>query len=285
MTIDAHQHFWNLEEASYPWLTEAYGPIFRSFDETELEPELRLCDVSGTVLVQSMDSYEDSESMFALARRWKYVAGVVAWVPLMRVAEAAAAIERFNQHEVFVGIRHLIHEDPDPDWLLRDDVQEGLSLLEANGLTFDVVAVLPRHLEHVSTLAENFPRLKLVVDHMAKPPIKDGGWSPWAELMTRAAKHPNVYTKLSGLNTAADWKTWSADDLRPYFDHVLEEFGVNRIMFGSDWPVSILAGGYQKVWNETLSLLSKLSEGERSMVLGDTAREFYGLKERAVDDR
>jgi L-fuconolactonase len=152
--IDAHQHFWDLERNSYPWLTDAYGPIYRSFDETELEPELRSCGVSGTVLVQSMDSYQDSEAMFGAAQRWKYIAGVVAWAPLTRAEEAGEAIERFRRHDVFVGVRHLIHEETDPDWLLRDDVQRGLELLEANGLTFDVVAVLPRHLEHVATLAE-----------------------------------------------------------------------------------------------------------------------------------
>jgi L-fuconolactonase len=278
--IDAHQHFWDLESGSYPWLTAAYGPIYRSFDEAQLEPELRSCGVSGTVLFQSMDSYEDSDAMFAVAQRWRYVMGVVAWAPLTRAEESAKAIERFRRHDAFVGVRHRIHEEPDPDWLLRDDLQRGLELLEANGFTFDVVAVLPRHLDHVATLAERFPRLKLVVDHTAKPPIKDGGWLPWAELMTRAASYPNVYTKLSGLNTAANWETWGPDDLRPYVDHALGAFGANRVMFGSDWPVSILAGGYQKVWAATQSLLSGLTEDERAMVLGATASEFYGLEVR-----
>jgi L-fuconolactonase len=276
--VDAHQHFWDLEHGSYPWLTESYGPIFRTFDETDLEPELRACGVSATVLVQSMDDYEDTEAMFALARRWHYVAGVVGWVPLTQPDEAARAIERFKRDEIFVGVRHLIHEDPDPDWLIRDDVQDGLALLQEEGLTFDIVAVLPRHLEHVAVLAKRFPRLKLVVDHMAKPPIKERGWSPWAELITRASEYPNVYTKMSGLNTAADWKTWNAEDLRPYVDHVVESFGPSRMMFGGDWPVNILAGGYEKVWSATQLLLRDLTPKERSKVLGETAHAFYGLK-------
>jgi L-fuconolactonase len=279
--IDAHQHFWDLEHGSYPWLTEAYGPIFRSFHERDLEPELRACGVTGTVLVQSMDDYEDTDAMLALADRWRYVVGVVGWIPLSRPDEAARAIERFKSHRNFVGVRHLIHEDPDPDWLLRDDVHDGLSLLQEEGLTFDVVAVLPRHLEHVPVLAERFPELKLVIDHMATPPIKERGWTPWAELMKRASEYPNVYTKMSGLATAADWGTWDASDLRPYVDHVMETFGPSRIMFGSDWPVSILAGGYQRVWTATQLLLDGLTTEERSMVMGETAREFYGLEARA----
>jgi L-fuconolactonase len=278
--IDAHQHFWNLERGSYPWLTQAYGPIFKTFDETDLEPELRACGVTGTVLVQSMDDYDDTDAMLMIARRWPYVVGIVGWVPLTRPEEAARAIERFTSDQRFVGIRHLIHDDPDPDWLLRDDVQEGLSLLQEKDLTFDVVAVLPRHLEHVPVLAQRFPRLKLVVDHMAKPPIKEGGWAPWADLMKRASELPNVYTKLSGLATAADWETWDAGDLRKYVDHVIEAFGPNRIMFGSDWPVSILAGGYQRVWAATQSLLEDLTSDQRAMVMGGTAIEFYGLHVR-----
>lgn len=281
MIIDAHQHFWDLERGSYPWLTEAYGPIFRSFDETDLEPELRACGVTGTVLVQSMDDYLDTEAMLALADRWQYVVGVVGWVPLSRPDEAARAIERFKSQQIFVGVRHLIHEDPDPDWLLRDDVQDGLSLLQEEGMTFDVVAVLPRHLEHVPVLADRFPQLKLVIDHLAKPPIKEGGWTPWADLMKIASTYPNVYTKLSGLNTAADWNNWGASDLRPYVDHVMENFGPSRIMFGGDWPVSILAGGYQRVWSATQLLLDDLTPVERLMVMGETAKEFYGLEPRA----
>lgn len=278
MIIDAHQHVWDLKRGSYPWLTDAYGPIFRSFDETDLEPELRACAIDATVLVQAMDDFDDTEAMFAVADRWRYVVGVVGWVPLARPDEAARAIERFKRHENFVGVRHLIHEDPDPDWLLRDDVFEGLALLQEEGLTFDIVAVLARHLEHVPVLAERFPRLKLVIDHMAKPPIKDRGWSPWAELMTRASACPNVFTKLSGLNTAAEWETWSASDLQPYVDHVMESFGPSRIMYGGDWPVCILAGGYERGWSATQALLEGLTPGERSMILGGTACAFYGLE-------
>lgn len=277
MIIDTHQHFWNLDRVAYPWLTPEAGPIYRTFEEPDLEPELDACGITRTVLVQSMDSYEDTDFMLEVADRWPRVRAVVGWVPLTRPDEAATALDRYQQDLRFVGVRHLIHEDPDPDWLLRDDVREGLALLAERNLSYDVVAVLPRHLEHVPVLAERHPDLRLVVDHLAKPPIKERGWEPWAELLRHAAEHDNVYAKVSGLNTAADWETWTADDLRPYVDHAIELFGVERLMYGGDWPISVLAGGYTKVWRETERLLSGLDASERERILADTATAFYRL--------
>jgi L-fuconolactonase len=277
MIIDTHQHFWNLDRVAYPWLTPEAGPIHRSFEEDDLQPELDACGITSTVLVQSMDSYEDTDFMLEVADRWPRVRAVVGWVPLTRPDEAATALDRYRKDRRFVGVRHLIHEDPDPDWLLRDDVRDGLALLAERGLSYDVVAVLPRHLEHVPVLAQRHPDLRLVVDHLAKPPIKERGWEPWAGLLRRAAEHDNVYAKVSGLNTAADWETWTADDLRPYVDHAIETFGVERLMYGGDWPISVLAGGYTKVWRETERLLAGLDAREREWILADTATAFYRL--------
>jgi L-fuconolactonase len=281
--LDAHQHFWNLDLVSYPWLVPEYGPIFRSFEEGDLQPHLDECGVDGTVLVQSMDSFEDTDYMLEVAGRWPRVRAVVGWVPLTEADEAATALDRYQRDPRLVGIRHLIHEDPDPDWLLRPDVGEGLALLAERGLSFDVVAVLPRHLEHVPVLAARYPDLRLVIDHLAKPPIKEKGWEPWARLITAAAEHPNVYAKLSGLNTAADWSTWNADDLRPYVDHAVEKFGVQRLMFGGDWPVAVLAGDYVKVFRETERLLGDLDPADRARILGGTAAEFYRIPEGRSD--
>ncbi|GAA2874163.1 amidohydrolase family protein [Streptosporangium fragile] len=276
--IDAHQHFWNLETGSYPWLTPAAGPIHRTFEPEELLPQLAAAGVERTVLVQAADSYADTDAMLAQADAHDFIAAVVGWVPLNRPDEAAEALERYRRHPRFAGVRHLIHDDPDPDWVIQDSVIEGLGLLAEAGLPFDVVAVLPRHLEHVPVLAERVPGLRLVIDHLAKPPIKDKGWEPWASLIARAAEHPNVHAKVSGLNTAADPVTWTADDLRPYVDHALEVFGPDRLMFGSDWPVAILAGDYAKVWKETGALLAGLTEADRAAVLGGTAARFYGIE-------
>ncbi|MET8869166.1 amidohydrolase family protein [Nonomuraea sp. NPDC004580] len=278
--IDAHQHFWNLETGSYPWLTPESGPIFRTFEPPELLPQLAEAGVDRTVLVQAMDSYADTDAMLAQAEAYDVIGAVVGWVPLLRPDEAAEALERYRRHRKFAGIRHLIHDEPDPDWVLQEPVIEGLRLLAAAGLPFDVVAVLPRHLEHVPVLAERVPGLRMVIDHLAKPPIKDKGWEPWASLLARAAQCPDVYAKVSGLNTAADAGTWTGEDLRPYVEHAIGLFGPERLMFGSDWPVATLAGDYAKVWRETQVALSGLDEAGRAQVLGGTAARCYGMEER-----
>jgi L-fuconolactonase len=274
--VDAHQHVWNLDRADYPYL-RGVPALYRTFEETELEPQLEAAGVDRTVLVQSMDSYADTGFMLEVAARWPRVAGIVGWVPLNRPDEAAAALDRYARAGRLVGIRHLIHEDPDPDWLLRDDVGEGLGLLAERGLTFDVVAVSPRHLEHVPVLAARHPGLRMVIDHLAKPPIAARGWEPWASRIRDAAESPKVYAKVSGLDTAADWSAWTAADLQPYVDHVLDVFGPARLMFGGDWPVCTLAGGYGRVWRATAELLAGLDAADRARVLGGTATEFYRL--------
>ncbi|GAA5071776.1 L-fuconolactonase [Thermocatellispora tengchongensis] len=275
--IDAHQHFWNLETGSYPWLTPEAGPIYRTFEPEELIPQLAACGVDRTVLVQSANTYADTDAMLAQADAYDFVAAVVGWVPLDRPGEAAEALERYRAHPRFAGVRHLIHDEPDPDWVVREEVIEGLKLLADAGLPYDVVGVLPRHLEHVPTLAEKVPGLRLVLDHLNKPPIKDKGWEPWASLLARAASYPNVYAKVSGLNTAADAETWTAADLRPYVEHAIEVFGPDRLMFGGDWPVAILAGDYAKVWRETNALLDGLPQADRDAILGGTAARCYGI--------
>jgi L-fuconolactonase len=204
------------------------------------------------------------------------VAGVVGWVPLERPGELEAELARRLAHPRFCGVRHLIHDDPDPDWLRRPAVLDGLRLLAERGVPFDVVAERPRHLEHVPFLRAEVPGLRLVIDHLAKPPIATEGWQPWADLIAAAAQ-AGAYAKVSGLNTAADHATWSADDLRPYVEHALACFGPERLMFGGDWPVALLAGDYAKVFRETGRLLAGLSPADRERILAGTATEFYGL--------
>jgi len=274
--VDAHQHVWDLDRVSYPWLTPDYGPLYRSFDERELAPQLAAAGVDRTVLVQAADSEADTNLMFEVADRWPTVAGIVGWVPLLAPEQAADALEKRRQDARFVGVRHLIHVEPDPDWLLQPAVRDSLDVLAGLGLTFDVVAVLPRHLEHVSTLAERHPNLRLVIDHLAKPSIKERGWQPWADQIAHAAAYPNVYAKVSGLNTAAD-TPWAAEDLKPYVEQAISAFGCGRLMFGGDWPIAILNGDYAQVWSATNSLLSGLSSAERDRILGGTAIDFYRL--------
>lgn len=279
MVIDAHQHFWNLDRIRYGWLEQpGVAPIRRTIEAPELEPQLRAAGVDKTVLVQSLDSYEDTDYMLETAARYEWVAGVVGWVPLDRPDEAARKLEHYAQNRLFKGVRHLIHDEADPDWVVRQEVIEGLKTLASFGMSFDVVAVFPNHLKHVPTLAEKVPGLKMVIDHLAKPPIRSGELEPWASQLARAASYPNVYAKISGLNTAADPDSWTAESFRPYIDFAMERFGADRLMYGSDWPVCTLAGDYAKVWRETKRALADCSEREFEAIAGGTASSFYRLQ-------
>jgi L-fuconolactonase len=271
--IDAHQHFWDLERGSYPWLTPTHGPIYRSFGPADLEPLLAAAGIDRTVLVQAADSYADTEAMLAHADAHEWIAAVVGWVPLERPDEAAAALDRFGGHPRFCGVRHLLHDELDPDWVVRPAVLESLALLEERGLVFEIPAVFPDHLVHVPALAARFPRLRIVVDHLGKPPIRDRILQPWAEQLAAASAFPNVYAKVSGLNTVAA-PGWSAEDLAPYVDHALACFGAGRLCFGSDWPVCLLADDYARVVGETERALPP---ERREPVLGGTASELYRL--------
>lgn len=278
VTVDAHQHFWNLDEVAYPWLRPEFGPIYRNFSPNELAPQLEAAGVDKTVIVQSMNSYADTDSMLAIAEAFDWVAGVVGWLPIHDPAETARKLEEYEKDRYFKGVRHLIHDEPNPDWVAQKQVIESLQTLADRGLTFDVVAVFPNHLKHVPTLAESLPNLKLVIDHLAKPPLGDAERAIWREQLAAAAESPKVFAKVSGLNTVtADFKNWTYEDIKPLIDFAIETFGPERLMFGSDWPVAILAGDYAKVWAETNKCLADLSAEERGAILGGTGSAFYNL--------
>jgi L-fuconolactonase len=278
--VDSHQHFWDLEEVDYPWLVPEYGPIYRTFAPAELEPQLAAAGIDRTVLVQSANSYEDTDSMLRHAAAHEWIGAVVGWVPLEDATEAARVLdERYPANPWFKGIRHLNHEEADPDWLVRPAVIDGLKVLQERNLVFEVVAVYPLHLSHVPTLARTCPDLAIVIDHLAKPPIASGDYDAWTADLRVAAEHPNVHAKVSGLNTAADWETWTAVDLETSVGCALELFGPKRLLFGSDWPVAILAGDYAKVWRETNAVLDILgvSGTNRAAILGDNAASLYSI--------
>jgi L-fuconolactonase len=275
--IDAHQHFWNLEQVSYPWLKPEHGVLNKSFTPEELGPQLLAAGISGTVLVQAANGFEDTQSMLEQAYQFSWIKAVVGWIPLTEPKIATRALEIFGVHPKFKGVRHLIHDEPDADYLLKPEVLATLEILAEKNFTFDVVSVLPRHLELVPMIAAKIPKLKIVIDHLSKPPIKTRGWQPWADLLKAASQHQNVYAKVSGLNTAADRETWNASHLEPYVAYAFQCFGAERLMFGSDYPVAILAGDYAKVWHETNVLLEKLAIDQKAQILGGTAKTFYGL--------
>lgn len=278
MIVDAHQHFWNLDAVSYPWMGPHYGSIYRNFEAPELEPLLRGNGVQKTIVVQAANSPEDTAYMLDVAERYEWIGGVVGWVPLDRPDVAFKQLQDLTKKPKFKGVRHLIHEEENPDWIIQDIVIEGLRVLASFELTFDVVAVFPHHLRHVPTLVKKVPNLKMVLDHLAKPPIKDKQMEPWKSQLERTADHPRVYAKISGLNTAAEWNTWSADDIKPYISVAVECFGADRLMFGSDWPIATLAGNYHKVWHETCRALRDYSDSQQLAIFGETARNFYHIE-------
>ena len=282
--IDAHQHVWDPTRARYDWLTAELAPINRLIGFDELRPALREAGVDATVLVQSADNDDDTNLMLRTAETNPEIAAIVAYVPLERPAIAAERLAELRRNPRVVGIRNLIHEIPDPDWLLRPDVDEGLGVLEDAGVTFDLVAVLPRHLEHVPTLSERHPRLKIVIDHLSKPPIGLDDREPWWSLIGRAAENPLVHAKVSGLYSAtADSSAWTVDAVRPFVARALEVFGADRLMYGGDWPISVLSGGYQRVWEGLSAIFAELNSEERRRILGETAKRFYGIDATALD--
>ena len=276
--VDAHLHMWDLERCEYGWITPAVGILDRTHSIDEVEDERLAAGVTGAVLVQAANSRCDTDLMLAAMAAHPYVAGVVGWVDLLRGAAAEADAVALAADGRVVGIRHLIHDEPDPDWVVRGVVVDGLRAVARAGLAFDVVAVLPRHLEHVPTLAAAAPDLRLVIDHLAKPPIASGDLAGWKTRLAAAAAHPNVYAKVSGLDTAAGSPDWTPDDLRPAFDHALEVFGADRLMYGGDWPVSRLGGGYARQHAAFERLTADLSDSERAAIRSGSATRAYGLR-------
>ncbi|ANJ26024.1 amidohydrolase family protein [Agromyces aureus] len=288
--IDAHQHVWDLERAVYAWLTPEAGVLHRTIELDEVLPEFAVAGVTGTVLVQSADNDDDTDHMFEVAAREPLVQGIVGYVPLHEPARAAERLADLQRRPRFCGVRNLIHDRPDAHWLRRPDVDESLGLLAAAGVPFDVVGVLPEHLEAVLAISERHPELDLVIDHLNKPPIgaaatATDAWQTWASLLARVAENPRVRGKVSGLYASTgDPASWTVDTIRPVFDHALDVFGPDRLMYGGDWPVSLIAGGYTRVWQGISELVADLTETERTDILAGTARRFYSLPHLEVLD-
>lgn len=274
--IDAHQHFWQLARGDYGWLTPELGSIHRDFGPADLAPILARHDIAQTILVQAAPTLAETEYLLHVAAETPFVAGVVGWVDVT-AADASATIDRLAENDLLVGLRPMIQDIADDDWLLRADLAPALLAMIDHDLVFDAL-VQPRHLVRLARLIERFPSLRVVIDHGAKPLIKTGQMEPWRSDLAILSANPNIRCKLSGLVTeaAADWRD---DDIRPYAQALLELFGSERLVWGSDWPVVNLAGGYDHWRALSLDILAMLDEKSRVAVLGGNAADLY-LKRR-----
>lgn len=275
MVIDAHHHLWKHNDRDYVWMSDAMTGLRRNFLVPELEHVMRESGVEGTVAVQARQTTEETEWLLDLAARHPFILGVVGWVPLGEL-DAAPILERFAQHPRLKAVRHVLHDEPDDFYMLRADFNRGVRMLHGYGLAYDIL-IFERHLPQTIEFVDRHPEQIFVVDHIAKPMIRDGVLSPWQERIRELAKRENVYCKVSGMATEADWKTWTTDLLRPYFDVVLSAFGPKRLMFGSDWPVLTLAGNYKTWMNTFRSFVCELSPDEQECIYRGTASAAYRL--------
>lgn len=276
-TIDAHHHLWQpAQPFDYRWLdAPALAPIRRDFLPADLKPHLKSVGVDSTVVVQTQHDTRENHWALDLATRHPFIAGVVGWVDLSG-PDCESQLREVKGHPKFVGIRHLTQDEPDDNFIVRDDVVRGLRVLEKHGIPFDLL-IHRRHLRHVPTVAARLPDLPLVIDHLAKPRIKERRTDDWLTDFQTAATFPNVFCKLSGMVTEADWTHWKPQDLVPYVRAAVDAFGPERLMFGSDWPVCELAASYLEVFEALVHALGPLSGTERSLIFGGTAARFYGL--------
>ena len=275
--IDCHQHFWTFGKRAHKFPPAVGTRLDRDFTPEILRPQLKKAGVDGTILVQVLNEVDETYEFLDMQREIDFVAGVVGWVPLTDPAACARALESMKPRGKLVGIRPLIAYEPDPNWLLQPSVRESLGLLAKAGLVFEAIPVNDRQFEAVLTVTRAIPELKVVLNHLGNPPVPENGWEPWATYIARAAELPNMSIKLSaGLALVVKWK-WSTKEIRRYADYVLDLFGPDRVMAGSNWPVVELGGTYAEVWHGLNELIAHLKPTERAAMLGGSAQRIYGL--------
>lgn len=274
MKVDAHQHYWNPARGDYFWMPPDHPLLAKPYGPKDLAPMLEQHGIAKTVLVQAADTVNETEYMLDIADVTDSVAGVVGWVDFEK-PEHRKHLERLAKHPKFKGVRPMIQDIADVDWMLREDVQWGFQALVDLDLTFDALG-FPRHLENFHAILTRYPDLRVVIDHCMKPQIRDGAFDDWAPGMTRLAQETGAYLKFSGIVTECD-DGWTIDDLKPYAGHVLGAFGAERVMWGSDWPVCQLQATYDHWRKVAEALTNHLTPAEKARVFGGTATEFYRL--------
>ena len=277
MYLDAHQHFWYYNPEEHVWMTEDMDVLKHDFLQDDLTPLLQGTGFDGTIVVQARQTLEETEWLLELSDRYEQIKGVVGWVDL-RSPEISAQLEKYSKHPKLKGVRHVVHDEPDDHFMLLPEFQRGIAALKEFNLTYDLL-LFPKHLPIALQLVEQFPEQPFVIDHISKPFIKDGLISPWKEDMITIAQHSNVFCKISGMVTEANWKQWKTDDFTPYLDTVFEAFGVDRLMIGSDWPVCTLCGNYATVLNIVRDYLQQFPVETREKILGGNCAKFYHITE------
>lgn len=278
--IDSHHHFWDPDRGDYHWMVGRMAVIRRPFGPSDLNPALSECGVSRTVLVQTWSSLEETWEFLKIAADTDFVAGVVGWVDLTdpNVSATIHQLQGSAHGGYLVGVRHQVHDEVDPAWLLRPEVDRGIAAVGDAGLVYDLL-VRPRELPAALALARKHPHTTFVIDHIAKPDIAHHKISEWSASMAPFGELPNVNCKLSGMVTEADWSAWKPSDLEPYVDRVLEWFGPGRLMYGSDWPVCLVAASYRRVFDALVECIHDLGGGDRDQILGATAARVYRVPE------
>lgn len=278
--IDTHIHIWDFSKANYSWLQGNNTILNRTYSIAELSEERIKAGITAGVLVQAADNFEDTDWMLEVAEREDWIAGVVSWMPLANPQKVQLALSKYYKNKYFKGVRHLIHEEANEKWLLQDEVLESLLMLAANNIPYDVVGVKVEHIQTALKVAEKIPSLRMVFDHLNQPPIaRKEKYGRWGDLMKEAAAHSNFYMKISGLGTASgNLKEWSTEEIKPYVEFALQQFGDDRCFCGGDWPVCLLAGSYIQTWSAYKTILSSLLNLEsQQKVFYTNAKDFYDL--------
>jgi len=275
MRIDCHQHFWKYNPAHQVWMTDAMAVLRRDYLPDELKPWLQAVQFDGTIAVQARQMVEETEWLLELSDKHDFIKGVVGWVDL-RSPKLSEQLTMYAKHPKLFGVRHVVHDEPDDHFMLLPEFRRGLAQLREFGLTYDLL-LFPKHLPVAVKLVAEFPDQPFVLDHIAKPGIREGQISPWREDLDRLAKFPNVFCKLSGLVTEAKWKQWQPEDFHRYLDIVIETFGAGRVMIGSDWPVCTLSGDYASTMRIVINYVQQFPARVRDDILGGSAARFYHI--------
>ena len=276
MKIDSHQHFWKYNETDYGWIDNRMAILKRDFLPEDLEPRLTESGFSGSVAVQARQTAEETRWLLNLAEKNDFIKGIVGWADLRSEDNLRRQLDEFCKSPKFAGVRHVVHDEPEDGFMLRDDFLKGISILKDYNLTYDLL-LFPKHLPVAQVLASMFPGQKFVVDHISKPLIKDRITDPWKEDIFMLAGEKNVWCKLSGMVTEADWKNNTYKDFQPYLDTVFQAFGPGRLMTGSDWPVCTVSREYNDVINIVRDYISEMPDEVREKILGLNCIDFYGL--------